>query len=116
MTLHAGDERPGQAEPPLEGGDQPYPETVIAQANWIFARTMADTPHEYCLRKELGDADFDRFVRFIRDNGYRRKFRGRSYISLDVGEHYYWTMGWPMHQTILINRARFADDKPENHY
>jgi len=71
---------------------------------WIFARTMSENPHEYTLRREWEDDAFVRVVRYIREHGYRAVFKGRAYMQLDVNEHFYWTMGAPLDQTILINR------------
>ncbi len=43
---------------------------------------------------------------FIREHGYVAEYQGRSYIKLDIDGWSYWTMGAPLADTILINRAR----------
>ena len=77
----------------------------IASARWIFARTMPENPHWYTLRRENPAADFESFVRFIRENGYRSEFQGYWYIKFDIDGWTYWTMGAPLEETILINRS-----------
>lgn len=78
----------------------------IASSNWVFAETMAENPHEYALRKATADVGlFERFVLHIRAHGYHKSFKGRGYTCLDVGPHRYWTMGSPLPETTLINRA-----------
>jgi hypothetical protein len=78
----------------------------IAARRWRFAKTMADTPHEYTVSGWNPDrAKFEEAVQFIRDNGYGQKFFSKIYLYYDVDGHQYWTMGAPMPVTILINRA-----------
>lgn len=77
---------------------------------WTFAKTMPDSPHEYTLRtKAPGDEAFVRFAQAIRQYGYRRVYKGATYVSLDLDGWYYWTMGAPMEITRLVNRANDAD-------
>ncbi len=77
---------------------------LLAQ-RWIYAKTMPHNPHHYTLRKEWRcDDDFVRVVEYIREHGYKAYYKGRPYMQLDVNEHFYWTMGAPIPQTILINR------------
>jgi hypothetical protein len=78
---------------------------LMQSHSWIFAATMADNPHCYTLRKHWGkDMDFDWAVQYIRDNGYKHEYCGRAYTQLDLNSHFYWTMGAPISETILINR------------
>lgn len=68
---------------------------------------MPKIPHWYTIRawnREL-EPDFEFFVMYIREHGYEKRFGTRTYMYLDVGEHSYWTMGAPLKDTILINRA-----------
>jgi Fe-S cluster biosynthesis and repair protein YggX len=81
----------------------------IEKSRWVFAKTMADHPHEYTLRKEADEGEFLFFVIFIREHGYPGRFGGRRYTYLDVEGWQYWTMGAPLANTILINRARKSD-------
>lgn len=79
---------------------------VVANNNWIFAKTMPENPHEYALRKAWNPVtiSFDEMVLTIRRFGYTQIYGGRPYVVLDIGDHFYWTMGSPLAITILINR------------
>jgi hypothetical protein len=77
------------------------------RSKWVFAKTMPDNPHEYVLRRSCADEqEFEAAVRFIREHGYRAKFGGRYYTYYALDGWKFWTMGWPVEQTILINRAK----------
>jgi hypothetical protein len=82
------------------------PERFIAQAPWRFAKTMLHMPHEYTVCGETPDDDFEWFVRHVREHGYRARFGGRFYNYLEVDGWKYWTMGAPVQETTVINRAR----------
>lgn len=99
---------------------------LLATATWVFAKTMPQNPHFYTLRKTcVHDADFVWAVEQIRLRGYRQKYQGNWYTQLDVGEHFYWTMGWPVGTldwgwerlnkagTILINRKSLPSPESE---
>ena len=86
----------------------------IAQAllshRWQFAKTMPDSPHWYTLRREWGnDLLFDWVVGYIRANGYVESYAGRPYMKWNHNGFKYWTMGAPIPETILINRARVSE-------
>jgi hypothetical protein len=87
---------------------------LLEGQHWIYARTMPANPHHYCLRAEwASDADFVRVVEHIRAHGYRATFKGRRYVQLDLGDHFYWTMGAPIGPaerpvTVLINRKEIT--------
>jgi len=91
----------------------------IDSADWIFAKTYAKTaPHEYAVRgknQHLED-EFVYFVKFIRKHGYKEKFWSRTYTYYDVGEYKYWTMGNPIDETTIINRAelKYSSEKTTN--
>jgi hypothetical protein len=91
----------------------------IAKVRWQFAKTMPQWPHEYTVREwrpEL-DLDFLDFAGLIRREGVvkpwpRESARPRyhhTYLELDGWE--YWTMGSPLPETTVINRAR-VDQPP----
>ena len=85
-------------------------EKRFEESEFIFAKSMPDNPHYYTLRKDWNDKDFVLAVKIIRNYGYDDWFRGRKYISLNIGNWKYWTMGDPINldgkpHTILINRA-----------
>jgi len=75
---------------------------------WKVAKTMPDKPHSYTLRHQWFPPSFDAAVEAIRRFGAKRKYQGRTYTYFDHAEYTYWTMGWPVNETILINRARTA--------
>ena len=79
----------------------------IQYHKWIFAKSMPDNPHEYTLRaNSSSDAMFCRFIMTVRRRGYGKRWYRKTYQYLDVDGWCYWTMGWPLEETILINRAR----------
>lgn len=79
---------------------------ALLASNWIFAKTMPQWPHWYTLRKDWTQpVDFEAVVQYIRDHGYQEKFYTRTMTRLNVGKHKYWSMGAPLNETILINRA-----------
>ena len=78
----------------------------ITASRWTFAKTMADIPHEYTLRRDASsDSNFIWFVNFVRSHGYDEKFYDKHYRYLDIDGRQYWTMGFVVDSTILINRA-----------
>lgn len=86
-----------------------YPQIAEALLNstFTFAKTMPQIPHFYTLRKDWQQAiPFEDVVQFIRDHGYVQKFGKTPYTYLEVNGLRYWTMGAPLSETILINRAK----------
>ncbi len=77
----------------------------VTDGRWRFAKTMANIPHAYTLRKWNDDSAFNAACDFIKANGYEQRFFSKTYTYFDVGPHQYWTMGWPTEETTLINRA-----------
>jgi hypothetical protein len=80
-------------------------EDFVEKAPWRFAKTMPDEPHEYTVRGEAPDVEFEVFVHLIRGHGYSADYKGRTYTYLNVGEWRYWTMGEQVEKTTVINRA-----------
>lgn len=85
----------------------------VTAVRWQFAETMPRWPHEYTVRaweKEL-EQDFIRFASLIRTAGTVKPWPPdaavpryhHSYLELDGWE--YWTMGAPINETTVINRA-----------
>lgn len=90
--------------------DQQITQFIEGQ-RWVFAKTMPDAPHSYVVKARCSDPHlFEAFVLHIRRHGYAHFFYGRQYTYFDwvtsEGEHQYWTMGAPIEQTIILNRAR----------
>ena len=83
---------------------------LLLTAEFQFAKTMPKTPHHYTLRKTWEDEGvFEEVVQFIRDHGREEMYFQAAYIYLYLEGHKYWTMGAPLDQTVLINRA---DERP----
>ena len=85
----------------------------IAEVRWQFAKTMPQWPHEYTVRvwrPEL-DAQFCEFVKLIRRDGIVKPWPRDAaqpryrlpYLEIDGWE--YWSMGEPVAETTVINRA-----------
>jgi hypothetical protein len=85
-------------------------EKLFNEAGWRDAKTMPKIPHAYTLRKNWEDQRFVDVVNYIREHGRVEEFRiyntVKEYTYLYIGDYKYWTMGAPIEQTILINRAR----------
>lgn len=69
-----------------------------------FAKSMPRNPHWYTLRTDWDDDEFDSFVLDIRRYGEIRFFGRWPYVHLDLGDFTYWTMGYPVEITKLVNR------------
>jgi hypothetical protein len=77
---------------------------------WRFAKTMPPMPHCYVVKKACRSAqEFERFAIHIRHNGYRARFGRVSYTYFDWPVdgviRQFWTMGAPLSETIILNRA-----------
>lgn len=76
------------------------------RVEWHWAKTYAHKfPHWYCVRSEVGDKEFEEAVKFIREHKVVRLFFRTPYGYYDRGKFTYWTMGNPLEQTRIINRA-----------
>ncbi|HEY4474277.1 MAG TPA: hypothetical protein VI957_03905 [Candidatus Paceibacterota bacterium] len=79
-----------------------YIEDFLNRQNWIFAKTMPETPHYYVVRDSLPDDDkkrFDALDEYIKQNGYTAVFVSKEYYYLNVGDWKYWIIG------TILNRA-----------
>jgi hypothetical protein len=96
--------------------EQAWAAEFIARRRWREAVTYREkAPQEYTIRQwvpglEAG-RDFDRFVTYIRRFGYADFYYKIRHLYWAVDEYKYWTMGWPVDETVVINRARV--DAPE---
>lgn len=90
----------------------------IATVCWRFAATMPQWPHEYTVRDwrpDLVDL-FEDFAALIRRAGVVKPWPANAvtpryhhtYLAVDGWE--YWTMGAPIPQTTVINRARLVSE------
>jgi len=79
---------------------------ALLQQEYIIAKTLPHNPHQYCLRKKwIGDTPFVEIVNIMREYGYVELFYTRLYMVYNIGEFKYWTMGYPIEVTTLINRT-----------
>lgn len=93
-----------------------WAKSFISQRTWREAVTYREiAPHEYIVRTwesdEQGTQDFDRFIEYIRRFGFADFYYKVRHIYWQVDEFKYWTMGWPIEETKVINRAPV--DAPE---
>jgi hypothetical protein len=80
-------------------------ENALSLQYYITAKPDAN-PHQYCLRRNWrGNTSFIEAAKIIRDYGYVEWFWRKPYMMLNVGEFKYWSMGWPLDVTMLINRT-----------
>ena len=113
--------REGKLDLP-ELGDLPtadesaWARAFICRRRWREAVTYREkAPHEYTVRKwqdsEDANGEFDQFVTLVRKCGYADFYYRIRHIYWSVDDYKYWTMGSPVAQTSVINRARV--DAPE---
>lgn len=86
---------------------------MIARCEWTFAKTMPWCPHEYIVRGKcpLSEEEFLFFIDIQR--GYGKIERWGKYITpyLYIDNYKYWTMGAPVEETIVMNRAKVETKK-----
>jgi len=78
----------------------------IESAQWTFAKTMPEWPHEYLLRDRVDRALFEALVCHIRHHGIEQRFYQRVLTYFAEDGLLYWTMGEPIEETIIINRCK----------
>ena len=83
---------------------------MVARCEWTFAKTMPWCPHEYIVRGKcsLSEEEFLYFIDMQRN--YGKVERWGKYITpyLYIDEYKYWTMGAPVEETIVMNRAKVS--------
>jgi len=68
-----------------------YVSEVLEKVDWIYAKTMPQTPHHYVLRKDFGDNSlFLNIVSHIRFYGKPEIFEGVLYRVFCHGAYKYW--------------------------
>lgn len=83
---------------------------MIARCEWTFAKTMPWCPHEYIVRGKCSLLE-EEFLYFIdMQRGYGKVERWGKYITpyLYIDDYKYWTMGAPVEDTIVMNRAKIT--------
>ena len=74
---------------------------------WTFAKTMAEHPHEWQFKGKWNNKKlFEDIVIAIREYGVAEKFYNATYIYFYCNGYKHWTMGAPISETIIINRAK----------
>ena len=82
-------------------------EAMLNTASFRTAKSMPNAPHSYTLLKNwVNPEDFYSVVMYIRTNGTPKKFWKKTYIYYQLNGYEYWTMGFPLDTTILINKAK----------
>lgn len=86
----------------------------MRRQEWTFAKTMPENPHWYINRKKLSPADqllYDKANWFIRENGYKMKFKKSYYMMYDCEGYMYWSMMPPPYSFILNRKKKNHEDK-----
>jgi hypothetical protein len=78
----------------------------VATAEWTFAKTMPEWPHEYLVRDRVGRVLFEALVRHIRQYGFEGRIYQRVPTYFAEDGLLYWTMGEPIEETTIINRCK----------
>jgi hypothetical protein len=85
----------------------------INKFKWTYAKTYAKIcPHEYIVKDNIDQDQWDGFVEavaFIREKGFTAKYKSRSGEYYILDDRYYWTMGAPVKETTILNRAKLSD-------
>lgn len=81
---------------------------MIARCEWTFAKTMPFAPHEYIVKERcpLTTEEFEYFVNMQREHGVKERWGKYNNPYLYVDDYKYWTMGAPLEETTVINRAK----------
>jgi hypothetical protein len=80
----------------------------VGKSRWI--KTDYVEPHEYTTRvMATDDKTFVRAVVTVLTFGVDRLWRGRLFRELRRGRWYYWTMGYRVEETAVINRRESPD-------
>lgn len=79
---------------------------LLENAEYRFAKTYANThPHSYTLRTSWDDDVFIKVVKYMRENSTWSKFFQMPVKYFYANGYRYWTMGYGLDQTKLINRV-----------
>lgn len=80
----------------------------FSKQEWIYSKTYAEkAPHEYIVRENINgtDDEFIEAVNYIRANGFVASFWRHPNTYLYLDGKFYWTMGAPVEETVVINRC-----------
>ena len=81
---------------------------MIARCEWTFAKSMPFAPHEYIVKDKcpLTTEEFEYFVIMQREHGVKERWGKYNNPYLYIDDYKYWTMGAPLEDTTVINRAK----------
>ena len=95
--------------------DLPWVQALIAVCPFRAAtrgdlggRPIAESPHEYVLRRMVASScqrDFDRFLGLVSRLGYRGRFLSTTYRYLDCDGMRYWPSRGVFEPGVILNRA-----------
>lgn len=82
--------------------------SMIAHCKWTFAKSMPFAPHEYIVKEKcpLTTNEFEYFVNMQREHGVKERWGKYNNPYLYIDDYKYWTMGAPLEETTVINRAK----------
>ena len=82
--------------------------SMITRCEWTFAKTMPFAPHEYIVKEKcpLKMDEFEYFVNMQREHGVKERWGKYNNPYLYIDDYKYWTMGAPIEETTVINRAK----------
>ncbi len=80
----------------------------IEKFHW---ETSQDKTHQYCVYGPDNQAEFENLVKYIKKHGYIVPIQGMPYVSVDIGEHLYWTMWDSVEKPNFINRMPISQDR-----
>ncbi len=78
----------------------------VDSAEWTFAKTMPEWPHEYIVRGRVDEDLFVQLVRHIRQHGFEGRFYQRVLTYFAEDGLLYWTMAGAVEETTIINRCK----------
>lgn len=79
---------------------------LLNKAFFKFAKTMANIPHSYTVKKTWDSQTFLDVVKFINENGVKERFYSKFYTYYYANGYKYWTMDDDYSLTVIINRAK----------
>ncbi len=81
---------------------------MVDRCKWTFAKTMPFAPHEYIVRDRcsLTKDEFEYLVKMQRERGVKERWGKYNNSYLYIDDYKYWTMGAPIEETTVINRAK----------
>ena len=81
---------------------------MITRCEWTFAKSMPFAPHEYIVKDKcpLTAEEFEYFVNMQREHGVKERWGKYNNPYLYIDDYKYWTMGAPLEDTTVINRAK----------